>query len=308
MKNKKEILLITLAIVVLTGYLVTRKTDRTEYKLPDFPAISPSDISALEISRKDSTIRIEKTDTGWVIQPNQFPADKGKLDEMLNALDRFSLTALVSESGNLTRYELDDDHKIRIRAWAGNDLKRDLEMGKAASTYQHTFVRLPDTPQVYHALGNLRTQFDQTVKNLRNKIVMSFQPEDITEISIIMGGKPTKLVKSEPASESDPKTDASWKTDRGQPADMAAVNRILGALSHLRCESYPEKPTPGDPGKIHSEFHLKGKTDLSLTIFEKSSPNDKGHPAVSSDTPYSFVLADHTVESLKADPTLLLKP
>jgi hypothetical protein len=62
--------------------------------------------------------------------------------EMLDTLGGLTLTALVSESKNYALYELDDAQKANVKAWQGDQLKRDVDVGKAAPSFRHTFVRL----------------------------------------------------------------------------------------------------------------------------------------------------------------------
>ncbi|MFH0996920.1 MAG: DUF4340 domain-containing protein, partial [Pseudomonadota bacterium] len=197
MKLKKEYIFIALAIVLLVGYLSVRETDRTEYKLPAIAGVAASDITRIEIVRPEGSVTLEKKDTKWRIPPQDYPADSGKVTTMLDDLEKLSLTALVSESKSYSRYDLEPDKAIRVKAWSGEDLKRDIQIGKTAPTFQHTFVRVGDAPEVYHAQQNLKTAFDQTADKLRDKIVLAFSMDEVTEIAITKEGKQTVIRKSE---------------------------------------------------------------------------------------------------------------
>ena len=197
MKLKKEYFFIAIAIVLLVGYLSVRKTDRTEYRLPAIAKVAASDITRIEIARQDGTVVLEKKDTKWRIQPQGYPADSGKVNAMLDDLEKLSLTALVSESKSYSRYDLEPDKAIHVKAWAGEELKRDIQIGKPAPTFQHTFVRVGDAPEVYHAQQNLKTAFDQTADKLRDKTVLAFSLEEVKEIAITKEGKQTVIRKSE---------------------------------------------------------------------------------------------------------------
>ncbi len=165
--------------------------------LPKLPA---SDITRIEIARQEGTVVLEKKDAKWRIQPQDYPADSGKVTAMLDNLEKLSLTALVSESKSYSRYDLEPDKAIRVKAWAGEELKRDIQIGKPAPTFQHTFVRVGDAPEVYHAQQNLKTAFDQTADKLRDKTVLAFNLDEVTEIAITKEGKQTMIRKSETAS------------------------------------------------------------------------------------------------------------
>jgi hypothetical protein len=322
MKLKKEYIFIVLAIVLLVGYLSVRETDRAEYRLPVIAKVAAADINRIEIARQEGSVVLEKKDTKWQIQPQDYPADSGKMTAMLDDLEKLSLTALVSESRSWSRYDLEPDKAIRVKAWAGDGLKRDIQIGKPAPTFQHTFVRVGDAPEVYHAQQNLKPAFDQTADKLRDKTVLAFGLEEVTEIAITREGKQTVIRKSETApppaapspapAEGAPPADTTakpakvqWLTDQGKPADLSKINRLLSSLSHLSCESYLEGKSISDLSNPISSIVIKGKKDYTLTLYAKTEKDATGYPASSSETGSVFTLPDRQAEPLIADPETL---
>ena len=322
MKLKKEYLFIALAIVLLVGYLSVRETDRTEYQLPAIAKVAASDITRVEISRQDGKVDLGKKDSTWQIQPQGYPADSGKVTAMLDDLEKLSLTALVSESKSYSRYDLEPDKAIRVKAWAGEELMRDIQIGKPAPTFQHTFVRVGDAPEVYHAQQNLKTAFDQTADKLRDKTVLAFNLEEVTELVITREGKQTVIRKSEMApppaapapAEGAPPADAAaakpaevqWLTDQGKAADLSKMNRLLSTLSHLSCESYLEGKSISDLSNSIGSIVIKGKKDYTLTLYAKTGKDASGYPAASSETASVFTLSDRQAEPLIADPGAMI--
>jgi hypothetical protein len=108
---------------------------------------------------------------------------------MLNKLGELQLTALVSTAGDYRRYDLDPEHRIRVIARTGEDIRRELDIGKIAGTYQHTYVRLAGDDNVYHARGSLRPVFDRTTEALRDKTVLTFAVKSIETITVQVGDK-----------------------------------------------------------------------------------------------------------------------
>ena len=322
MKLKKEYFIIAIAIGVLAGYLTIRKTDRTEYQLPAIAKIAASDINRIEIARQEGTVVLEKKDTTWLIQPEAYPADSGKVTAMLDDLEKLSLTALVSDSKSYSRYDLEPDKVIRVKAWAGDGLKRDIQIGKPAPTFQHTFVRVGDAPEIYHAQQNLKTAFEQTADKLRDKTVLAFSLEEVKEIAITKEGKQTVIRKSElapppavPAAapvEGAPPGDSAvkpaqiqWLTDQGM-ADLSKMNRLLSTLSHLSCESYLDGKSASDLSSPITSIVIKGKKDYTLTLYAKAEKDAANYPGSSSETGSMFTLSDRQAEPLIADPETLI--
>lgn len=307
MKIKKEYLFIALAIISLVSYLSVRKTDRTEYTLPKISKLSSGDITRMEVARFEEIIVLEKKDGSWRIMPSGFVADSAKVNTMLESMENLKLTVLASESKSYFRYDLEPGKVIRIKAWAGDVLKRDIQIGKPAPTFQHTFVRIGDAPQVYHAQQNIRNPFDQTTGKLRDKTVLSFDVTEAKEIVLSKNGEQLAIRKAElpakegenPASVARKQAQVMWVTDHGKEADIAKINTLISTLSKLSCETFLE-------GKIKSDFFdpifmiiIKGKKEYSLSVYSKIDKDYPGHPAISSESDYVFILSDHDVEKIK---------
>ncbi|HOJ14335.1 MAG TPA: DUF4340 domain-containing protein, partial [Deltaproteobacteria bacterium] len=139
----KEYVLLALLIASSVAYLVYKKADRVHYRLPALEPVKQEDITSMTVEKGDGKIVLEKAGTDWVISPAGWKADRVKVDEMREMLSTLVITELVSESGDYGRYQLDEKSRARIRAYAGDRLVRDLTAGKAAPTYNHTYVLLP---------------------------------------------------------------------------------------------------------------------------------------------------------------------
>jgi hypothetical protein len=319
MKIKKEYIALVVIIIGLSLYLVTRSPDRTSYELPEFSEIAKKDISKLEISKLDASILLKKADDKWHFDPEGYLANPDRVENMLNVIQDLTMTALVSESKNYSLYNLDEEHKIAVRAWAGDRLTREFAVGKVATSYRHTFVKLAGDDRVYHAKGNFRSQFDQTADRLRDKTVLSFDQSKIQEIQITKGtevitlGRTEVPVKMSAGQESDvepapsPEVEPVWQTADGKKGDTAQLEKLITILSDLKCETYIddfEKEDLADP--IYT-LQLKGIQDYTLSVFAKMEKDVKHYPAVSSENDYAFLLPEWQVDSLMKNPGEILK-
>jgi hypothetical protein len=187
--GKKEYIILALVIIGLGFYLVVRNTDRSHYELPQPAALEPAKIDRLTVERPDGALELVRRDGRWLIQPQGYSADPGMVSDMLNKLGELQLTALVSTAGDYRRYDLDPEHRIRVIARTGEDIRRELDIGKIAGTYQHTYVRLAGDDNVYHARGSLRPVFDRTTEALRDKTVLTFAVKSIETITVQVGDK-----------------------------------------------------------------------------------------------------------------------
>lgn len=310
MKLKKEYFLLGAVIIGLCAYLVFKKTDRTLYQLPELSEVSKDEISKLQIRTADSTIDMKKKGEAWVIGPKEYPADADRVKDMLDAIASLKLTTLISESKNYIRYDLNKAKKLAVKALSGDTVLREFEIGKTASTYQHTFVKLAGDPNVYHARGYFRIKFDNTLDEFRNQTVLTFQKEEIREVKIVNGkdkfiiaGKEVSEKKTENKAEKKspdaPLKKMVWETVSGKPVDGVKLNRMVSSLSDLECDSYIEDAVKADFKDPVFSVTLKGKKDYTLSVFPMLKADDEYYPAISSESPYVFLLTDSQVDSFK---------
>jgi hypothetical protein len=299
MKLKKEYIILVFVIIVLTLYLVLHGTDRTHYQMPDIAVIPQNKITQLEINRSGASIVLNKKDNAWYIGPEAYPADLEKVNDMLGIIEKLTVTALVSESESYIRYDLSNDKKLNVKAWEGKALTREFDIGKSASTFRHTFIRLKEDPNVYHAREDFRLKFTQTLEGLRDKTVMSFDQTDIRQLEISKGKDLTVITQSESAQKETEKAEQKeiiWQTTEGQILDKPKINQLLSALSDMECETYVNDKNKEDFQDPNYVVKLKGDIEYIISIFPKTDETANNYPAVSSENDYPFLLSDSQVD------------
>lgn len=324
MKIKKEYLILACVIIALAAYLVKEKSGRMHYALPEVQKVKKTGITKLEIEQGGKKIVLNRKDNAWFIAPEGYPADAGKVGKMLDALQDFRLTTLVSESGNYLRYDLGQDKTINVTAWEGASNAISFAVGKSASTYRHTFVKVEGDAKVYQASGNFRNDFDQPKKDLRDKRVLSFAQDTITEIAIdgndghtmlSLGSKAQEPADQEAAtgvgSEKDdsPAIDTAvnvdaepvWKDKGGAEVAQSGVEKLFSTLSDLTCERYAEGRRKEDFRNPVLVVTLSGKEPHILSVFDRAGEGDEeAYPAVSSGNDYPFILKGYQVEDIRS--------
>lgn len=312
MRVKKEYIILAVVIIALAAYLILRKTDRTLYQLPVIAKVASQSISKIQITKGGNTITLNKKDDQWYLAPEGYAADGNKVKGMLDVLSKLSLSALVSQTKDYIRYELDDAKKITVKAWQADKLVRNFDIGKTAASFRHTFVKLADDDRVFQARESFRSRFNESKADLRDRTVLAFKPSDINAIEIVKNKKSSRFVrKPQPAKEKTPaKKDTSktaspqpvptsWQANDGRRADPAAVQRLLAQLSNLKCEKFIEhrqKTQFADP--IYT-LHLNSTGhNYVLSVFAKSKKKDATHPAISSASAYPFLLSDSQTERI----------
>ena len=296
-----------------------RKEDRNLYELPVLPEVAKVEISKIEISKDKNSIVLNKRDEKWYIAPQDYPVDGKLVDAMLNEFEKLTVTTLVSESGDYQRYDLGEDKKIAVKAWGGDKLLRDFEVGKAASSFRHTFVKLAGDERVFHARNNFRNTVDKTVDDLRDKSVLGFQTADVSEIKVANEKTSLALSRKEVTEEgAQAQTDSSaaaapqppkmvWQSSDDKKGDAKNINRLLSSISNLRCDKFINDRKKEDfTGSIYT-VDIKGLQTHKLSIFAKLKEDDESYPAVSSGSDYPFYLSQNTADRIMTNPEDLLE-
>jgi len=311
MKIKKEYLVLGVIILALAIYLYQRSTDRTQYTLPAVPALAAADISKIQLTRAAETVVILRKDGRWLVDPPGYPVEPRLAQEILDTLSGLTLTALVSESKNYALYELDDAKKVNVKAWHNDQLKRDFDVGKAAPSFRHTFVRLAGDERVFHGQDNFSFRFRTPIDDLRDKTVLAFNRPDLQEIRITRNGVPITLVRTPARAEAPaagPAAASAWQSSDGRPVNGDAVEAFLGELSNLQCDGFIDDRDKTAFSQPVYSVALKGPQEHVLDLFlPVGGEEGKDYPAVSSASAYPFHLTEDHARRLMKNPEEFFK-
>jgi hypothetical protein len=311
MKLKKEYLVLGVIIAGLAIYLYQRSADRTHYTLPALPALTAADITRIQIAGLGKTQTLVRKENRWTTEPQGFTADPKRVNEMLETLAGLNLTALVAESKNYDLYELDPENKVSVKAWQGDQVKRDLDVGKTAPSFRHTFVKIAGDDRVFHAADNFRFRFQSGLDEIRDKTVLSFNRQELQEIRISKGTTAATFTRSAPQTEATPSGQPApppigWQSSDGRPANTSDVEMLIGELTGLQCQAFIDdrgKDSFGDPAYA---IALKTSKEHTLSIFAPTE-TDGPYPAVSSDSDHPFQLSADQAQRIMKDPDEYVK-
>ncbi|MBI9092963.1 MAG: DUF4340 domain-containing protein [Desulfobacterium sp.] len=302
---KKEYLILGGVIVALSCYLVFHSEEKTNYALPTFSKVAVESITALDIEKNKVVVALEKKGEGWTVSDNHYPVDGDTLKELLDVIEDFQVTALVSQSRDLKRYDLDPENAVKVTAKKGSQTLRTFAVGKVAPTYKHTFVKLDGKNEVFHAPGNFRRSFDKDVEAFRSKKVFSLDRKTLTSLVVEKGDIKRELVREKEEGQEGP---AAWKAGDGKAVDPDSVDALVSALADLECSSYAGEATAkGGDKALFSLVADDGKKE-TLSLYDKEENED--YPGVSSGSSDSFFLASYQGGELvsKIDAVLGIKP
>ncbi len=346
-KIKKEFLILGAIIVVILGYLLFKQSDKVHYQLPSLDSVKAETLTKIEVKGAEKSFTLAKKDGKWVIDPQGYPTDEEKVKKITGTVSGLTLSELASKAKSYIRYGLDKEKVIKVKAYKDSDVVREFEIGKEASTRNHTFVKLKDDTNVYQARENFRRDFDTKIDDLRDKLVLNVDKNEVSEIEVTKGEEnlfftksapeppkvPTPLVnpvddakkdakdkekKPEAAppvvTSSNAKPEPAWMLKDGTEGNKGQLEGILGQLTSLKCDSFLDDKKKGELKEPIFTLRVKGRKDYTLTIYDKieikekeDDPGTSKYPAISSENPYPFLLNTYKAEQIMKKPEELKK-
>ncbi|MCD4722747.1 MAG: DUF4340 domain-containing protein [Desulfobacula sp.] len=287
---KKEYLILIALILILGAYLLFHKENKDNYVLPKIVQIDISKITGLIIDKKQGSIKFIKKEKNWLLTDKEYLADLPSVENMLDTLKTLKLSALVSQKGDLKRYELDDKKHIRVKVLEGAKTIFEFTMGKPAPTFNHTFVMLTDNKNIYHANGSFRSYFDRAEDNFRDKKVLDFKKESIKRFTIEKDGLSKTLI-SKKIKKDGKDAFSTWNSEDGTSADKEVISNLLSSVSFLECEKYLDSPTKKsyEKEKPLCKIRLENESGIELTLFE--TDKEDIFKGISSMNDYVFALS-----------------
>ena len=311
---KKEYILLAIVTIVLGAYLYFQDSDYTQYTLPQPAALKDTDITKIEIAKKDNKLVLNKKSKSWTIGDEKYPADTAKVIDLLDAIKEIKLTALISESGNYPRYDLDDENKIEVIAFNQEKIARRFDVGKTASSYRHTFIKLDGNKKVYQAAKNLKSTFDISFDKVVDRTIMKLKADAAYALSVTDSGKKYEFrkkmeeikvdlnkdkekEKKDVTAEKPAEPQEAWFSLKGDKKDKSVIDDFLKKFSDLKCDSYAKGKKKEDLKE--PVFAVSIKTDKEYTLSAFKSDTEEEFICTSSENAFPFMLTSDKIKEFQ---------
>lgn len=259
MKNRLEIIILSSLIAILALYIVFRDNKNINYEIPKLEKIAKEDITKLSYN----DFEITKKEV-WYL-PSGFEIDSSKIDRLLSDASSVKLIDMISDNKDYTRFGLDDPDTLKF--FKNDQLLLELALGNKSSTGNYTYVKLTNRDEVYSVRGDLKSIFNKTEGDLRNRRVLTLDQDSVSEIILTKSGE--------------------TETKTGDDAKSYSGN-----ILELNCDTFSDLDRSEELIKIEVKQDSITKT---LTIFNMV---DDKYPALSSDVDFPFTLPTWVVDKL----------
>jgi hypothetical protein len=276
----KGTLALTVVFLALGGYVYLtefrgqEERQQAEEAKKKALSIEQKDIVEISLIFPDRTITgVKKGEAQWeMTSPAGVEADSQEWELLAGNIPRVEREQTVAENAaDVAPFGLKDP-PVKVVAKLADGSTTEVHFGTENPRKTFTYAKLSNSNDVFLTPSSWPRIFSKTVSDLRNKVVLNFESDNIDSIKVVEGDKETELQKS--GEEWQVKKPIDTKADNGE------ATTYLSSIRFARASSFPEPPvdakTAGlDPPAIRITLHDgKANTDHVLLV-GKSAETDK---------------------------------
>ncbi len=291
----KEILLVTLVIIIGVVILLVRGFSGRQKTYYDFPKLSPIERDALTrlvYTKEGEQIELDKEMEQWKIVEIDREGSQEAVDKILESLVEMKFRSISSRNGedSLPLFGLEEESRVSVTLYEGETKVRDFWLGSTRDgSYSDAYFMLPGEEIVYTVSGITPDSF-LDVDSLRNREILSFNREDITSISLSL----SKPLQEELALSKDTftaiKRGEDWVIDEKITPMATQIGGLLPTLESLNAESFysdSERLKPFTPSLTVELKNLAGES-FPLKLFkENQQEGESEEPVIRGETTQS---------------------
>jgi Domain of unknown function (DUF4340) len=166
---------------------------------PSILKLDEASIAKLELKKKDAApIVLEKNSSGnWQItEPKPYGADQSTVTSALSSLSSLNAERLVEDhASDLKQYGLDHP-TFEVAIGEKDNKSQKLELGDDTPTGSAVYATLAGDPRVFTIASYNKTSFDKSLNDLRDKRLLTMDPDKISRIELIQKNQEIEFGRS----------------------------------------------------------------------------------------------------------------
>ena len=272
MKKNTYLLIGILAVLILVAFILMNRpgeSDVSADKSQLLFSIDSASVDKIMLQSPASKVTLERKGAEWFLSdPVQYRADQSSVTLLIHQSKDLDAKEVVSSNpAKRSIFQVDSTGTL-VKLFQNGQEHASFVVGKMGQSYAETYVRKEQSDDVMVVKGALSWSFNKSVKDWRDKTVMTQPKEAITTITYQYPGETFALSLK----------DSVWMIG-GEKAKMSDVSSLLGVLSNIQADDFIDSSITPAPkisatitvGDIQIRFsEIKGKDEYFVQT--SSSP------------------------------------
>lgn len=272
---------------------------KSDVKTEKVLAIADDQLKRIEVSRPagGETLALERgEDSKWrLTHPKAYKADESSASSMTSNLATLNADGVVAEKNtDWAAYGLVTP-KMVVQVSLKDGKQHKLALGDDVPTGSGVYARLDGGERLFTLPSYIKSSFDKSVQDLRDKRVLPFDSEKTSRVTVVTADRTLEFGRA----------GATWQIVKPRPlrADNYAVDDLVRSVREANFESIleeSEKPSAKYPfAKPYASFEAVDASGVhTLTVGKQGKDKDITYYAKSSDMPGVFKIANTVAEGL----------
>ena len=206
MKARTTVILFGIFIILLIfvylfeGPLSERKRTQEKGTPTLFPDFNKDTATKIEVKSTAQEVSLERKEEGWLISgTDAFTADPQLVNSALDTVANFTRENVASKNPEkLELFEAVQGKGVEVKiSGADQKMLAHFYIGKSGPDFFSTYFRKEGSDEVLLAAGSIKSSFDRSIKNWRDKTIFSFPAESITQLTLNPSQEEIVLKKDE---------------------------------------------------------------------------------------------------------------
>jgi hypothetical protein len=206
-------------------------TSSSSTSSPKLAEIPDAQIQSIDLKKRDAAaVNLERQNGKWVITaPEAYAADQDAASSVASSLNPMTADSVVEDNpADPGKYGLKTP-SLTVTVHEKNGKTAEILFGDDVPAGSLVYARMNSSPKVYAVSSSVKTSFDKSVNDLRDKRLLTFDSNKLTRADLISGKSDIEFGKN---------NQGDWQILKPQPyrADSFQVEELLRKLTDAKMD------------------------------------------------------------------------
>jgi hypothetical protein len=248
----RNLLIAAAVLAVLAGLVYYSKQHPPSSSSPSTPPtpklvdVPEKSVQSIDLKKKDGSSVVLQREAGkWEITaPEKWKADQDSVTSLFSSLNPVSADSVVEDNAtDLRKYGLTTP-SLTVTVHTNNGKSDELVFGDDVPAGSLVYARVNQSPKVYAVASSVKSSFDKSASDLRDKRLLTFDTNKLTLVDLSAGKSNIEFGKN---------NQNDWQIIKPQPyrADSFQVEELLRKLGDAKMDL---SGTENDAKKVDAAY------------------------------------------------------